>query len=660
LVTSTTAAPAETGPDEPSSGWLRRLRPGAPWTTRRKIWSLVVAGLAVYLVGGAIQVALLPSHAGKAQTELEAFRDDLKGGDAPAAAADLRAAKRQLARAQAAADFGPVRLAKFAPGVGATISDLDHLLAAANLMAKAGGDGLTIFQSFSGDDAPLFANNTLDLGAIRQARDSSQAIQASVGSALDELRQIHGQGPKGSVALEKKRTALLQVSKLQGDIATVLPVMRALPSAVGAHGTKTYLVAVMNPAEMRASGGAPLSVAFLRFKNGKMTTPVQGATSDLTNLNQKTFFAKFPHDPWQLPKAPQRFVNTNFNPSFPVSAQTMINAAPTNPGFKGLKPDGVIALDIVAVAKLLQATGPIDTAAYGNLTADNIVPLLLVNGYKEENTAANIKARHDVNDQLMKIMMSRLTTGGGLVGKARALGDAIPSRHLQMYFRDQRLQNLVTQRHLGGQVPLPSVGNLSAVYTQNTNQSKMDIFQSRLVRERVELRSDGSAVVQRTVVLSNPSPPFPGPGKDLKIGQNTRWSGSQVINLMPPGSTITKEPSAVHTKAGLTVNSIGRGVDQDGRTYAQARILLPPNGSVTLAWTYVVKNAASKESGGLRMLDFVAPQSMLNPPTLELTVLPPKGWTTQLPQNWHPSLSGVAMSTLMNTSQALTVQMVPN
>ena len=32
----------------------------------------------------------------------------------------------------------------------------------------------------------------------------------------------------------------------------------------------------MNPAEMRASGGAPLSVAFVRFKDGKMSRPVQG------------------------------------------------------------------------------------------------------------------------------------------------------------------------------------------------------------------------------------------------------------------------------------------------------------------------------------------------------------------------------------------------
>ena len=74
----------------------------------------------------------------------------------------------------------------------------------------------------------------------------------------------------------------------------------------------------------------------------------------------------------------------------------------------------------------------------------------------------------------------------------------------------------------------------------------------------------------------------------------------------------------------------------------------------------VIKNAASREGGGLRLIDYVAPQSMLTPPAFELTVLPPKGWTTTLPEGWHPSLSGVATAMTMDSSQALTVQMAPN
>ncbi len=35
----------------------------------------------------------------------------------------------------------------------------------------------------------------------------------------------------------------------------------------------------MNPAEMRGSGGAPLSMAMVVLKNGKLTIPIKGTTS---------------------------------------------------------------------------------------------------------------------------------------------------------------------------------------------------------------------------------------------------------------------------------------------------------------------------------------------------------------------------------------------
>jgi hypothetical protein len=81
---------------------------------------------------------------------------------------------------------------------------------------------------------------------------------------------------------------------------------------------------------------------------------------------------------------------------------------------------------------------------------------------------------------------------------------------------------------------------------------------------------------------------------------------------------------------------------------------------VALTWTYVVRNEASREGGGLRLLDYVAPQSMLIPPAFELTVNPPTGWTDLLRQGWNPSLFGVATTTTMDQSQALTVQMAPS
>ena len=61
--------------------------------------------------------------------------------------------------------------------------------------------------------------------------------------------------------------------------------------------------------------------------------------------------------------------------------------------------------------------------------------------------------RHDVNDELMTTMLSRLTEGGGLIGKMQALGQAVPGRHLQMYFRDDALQKVIEAKGHGRDDP---------------------------------------------------------------------------------------------------------------------------------------------------------------------------------------------------------------
>jgi Protein of unknown function (DUF4012) len=652
---TTTEKPPAPGSVERARQQDRLGRFGSFWTARNVVIGLVV--VTVWLVGGLVLAADTVQHrAAAAQVQLEAFQVSLKAGDAEAAAAHLHAGRRHLTAAQDAAGSAGVRLVGLLPGVGATVSDLDHLLSAADILTTSAEDALGIYEDFSGPDSTLFQDNQFDLEAVEHAQESAADIEASVGRALGELRQVHGKGPQGAQALEKKQAAITQVAALRADIAQVKPLIKALPSVIGAQRPKTYLVAVMNPAEMRASGGAPLSVAFIRFKKGKMSIPVQGTTSELTNTNQKTLWDKLPGDPWQG-VGPQRFVNTNFNPSFPVSAEQMIRAAPSN---FGQTVDGVIAIDMVAVSHMLRITGPIETEGYGTLTADNVTHKLVIEAYKNSGQdAASIAARHEVNGQLMTTMMSRLSSGGGLIGKAKALNAAVPGRHLQMYFRDPPLQDLVVEKSLGGAIPLPDPGNLSAVYTQNSNQSKMDVFQQRNVAETVRLRADGSALVRRTVALTNASPPFLGQGKDLKIGYETRWAGSLVINLMPAGAEILKGPAASSPGARVRVSGAKEGVDQDGRTYAQASVLLRPGASTTLSWTYVVRHATAQEGEALRLLDYVVPQAVVNAPTYDLEVIAPKGWAPTAAAGWTMAGRRAAISVPMNAPTELQLLVAP-
>ena len=115
-----------------------------------------------------------------------------------------------------------------------------------------------------------------------------------------------------------------------------------------------------------------------------------------------------------------------------------------------------------------------------------------------------------------------------------------------------------------GEVAAPEIGDLAAVYTQNGNGSKVDVFQHRTVRETIRLREDGSARVRRTVVIENRTPKYVGPGADPRSGYFTRWVQLRVLNLLPPGAKVTSRP------AFRVAQSAGEGVDQDGRIFAEA------------------------------------------------------------------------------------------
>ena len=133
----------------------------------------------------------------------------------------------------------------------------------------------------------------------------------------------------------------------------------------------------------------------------------------------------------------------------------------------------------------------------------------------------------------MSTMLDSLMEGGGLMGKAErpAVGRA-PAGTCRCTSGTTGLQQIVVERAgLAGTVPTPKTGNLTAVYTQNGNGSKVDVFQQRTVDETVRLRADGSALVRRTVRSTNHSPPYTGhrPGHPARLRRHARrrtWSST--------------------------------------------------------------------------------------------------------------------------------------
>lgn len=610
------------------------------------------AGLAWVGLGTLRAGRVIQQRAATAATELAQFRSTLEAGDNAGASAHLAAGEQSLMQAQTAADGAQVRVARYLPYVGRTVGDLDHLLAAARILSDAGGSALTVYLQFSGANSKAYSGHTFNIPAIRSAGASLAALNTALARAEGELRRVTGTGPRGAEALAKRDAALAQVTSLRQQVGDLGPLLAAMPAAVGANGPRSYLVTVLNPAESRASGGAPLSLAFVHLDKGRLSIPIQGQTSVLTNGNEAHVFTPVAGDPWLQGRAPRRFVNANVNPDFTVAGEQLLRAS----SGLGEKPDGVIALDVQAIGDLLQATGPLQSFEYGELTAANVAQKLVVDAYLAPQDQA---ARHDRNDRLMGTMLQRLTDGGGLIAKARALGTAVPGRHLQMYFRDPALQKVVAAAGASGRVMTGPTGDLAAAYTQNLNGSKVDTYQKRTLKETITMAADGSATVRRTVVIENRTPQYLGGGSDPKFGYYTRWARLLVINLMPPGSTTTARPTGDNSPGFVVGTAQHKGTDGAGRPYADAIAEIRPGGTAQLTWDYTVPRAAVRDGAGLRLLVRAETQPLLNPPDLQVTVVAPRGWQAEGGPGWKATAGGATATATIDQARLLQLKVVP-
>src|SRR3546814_846904 len=86
-------------------------------------------------------------------------------------------------------------------------------------------------------------------------------------AALDD---VSGSTPfVGDTIAARRDEAAEVVDPLAATFDDLSPILDRLPSMFGFDGKQSYLIAMLNPAELRYSGGAPLTFAPLTFDQGK-------------------------------------------------------------------------------------------------------------------------------------------------------------------------------------------------------------------------------------------------------------------------------------------------------------------------------------------------------------------------------------------------------
>ena len=599
---------------------------------RRRDSTVALLGMALTVAwiaaGAALSLGVMKAQADTAQASLSSAQEHLATGDLEAAQASLAEADRDVFAMSAVANGPQLRLLSVLPPSRALVDDVDHMVAAIAHITDASSTVVATYAQARGDTAgaaPVFASGRVDLESLSALQPNVAEIKTELESARAELEQVRP-GPEGSETLAQARAdALAQVEPLQSTVQQLGVMLPLLPDALGGTGPRRYLVTMLNEGETRASGGAPLSVAVVRFQDGALDIPFKGAVAQVPWPGQGQQYGVLhwqgaPRSPWNRPEGQRvdRFANANFAADF-RSAGYDLAAAWAAGGYGQV--DGVIALDVTALASILRRTGPIAESPYGELTADNIGQKLLIDSYRD--FADDQTARQTANQIIVSAVFQRLTTPASAFQVASALAEETPGRHVQVWFRDAALAASAHALRVDGAIADDS-RDQAGLFSQNGNSSKADIFQVRQYGIDATVAADGSAAVVQTLRVRQAIPE--SLSVDGMTGYLAGWLNGSWFVLSPPEAV---NPRLAIPDDWLRGRWPAEGVwvdDGYGHLLQRVEGAVPPGQQVDLTLTYTLPAGTFTEPDGslVYRLD-IEPQPIWGPVAARVTVVGPSG-----------------------------------
>jgi Protein of unknown function (DUF4012) len=564
--------------------------PDGPWWAPsergRRIALRVGVGLLVLLVlaGAWLGFGLLEARqdllvgAAGVREELARAEVALGRGRVAEASEAVDAARRSVEAAGVVAERRELRAAARLPLLSGGVEDTRRLVAAAAAMTGAGDHAVAVATHLRPGRVALLRDGRFDLDALDDATVQARAMAAELDRVRDELAGVHG-GPFAPGVAETRRWALGQVEEAGARARLLVATLEPLPAALGAGGPRRYLVVLTSPAELRPSGGVPLAVREVVVDRGVVRAAPAGG---------------------ELVEALGAAAGASAH--FPTTGRAMATAAAA---LGRPRPDGVIALDPLAVQALLEATGPVAVPGSGRLDAAGAVRQL---------TSPVDGRRHQA---LLAALVTRFLNGRDLVATSRVLGDAGARRNLQVHAADPAVQRMLAGHRLDGALTDPGGGDYLEVHTSNRNRSPVDAFQRRSIRQVVRLAGDGSAAVSRTVRVVNAVP---------AAGASTR-AAAVLATSLPPAAELTS--AALDGRPVLPAVAV-----EQGRPVLRVGVDLPAGRAVSLTVSYRLPRAVAATADGLRYRLTADPQALLDPPVLRVEVRGPPGALPRPADGW--------------------------
>lgn len=442
-----------------------------------------------------------------AQTLVPQLRSELASRDLSAAGTTLEEITVHTGNARDAVEDPMWTLASFVPLLGHNFSAVRELTLAADEVALGSAKPLvTVANSWDWNQLGP-KNGKLDLAPLAAASPSILSAANTLDLTHRRLQAIDSSTLVAQIANPLADT-IKQLDELNQTVSTMADAAALLPSMLGTSEPRNYLVLVQNSAEVRATGGLPGALALISVDDGSIELVAQSSGSALGISDPPVVV-----DEEQMSIYSSRlgkFIgDVNLTPDFPTAART---AKAMWEDRHGGSIDGVVALDPVVLAHLLDASGPLPLSSEGlraglpsELTSQNVVPTLLSDVYQAFSTNKEQDEYFAAASQeIFQALASGKVSGPALMA---SLSRSYEENRLHLWSAHNRDQAILGDIPLGGAVSGPSTGGASfGVYFNDGTGAKMDYYVRRTVQLEQVCSGDGYSQYKVKINLTNTAP----------------------------------------------------------------------------------------------------------------------------------------------------------
>lgn len=439
---------------------------------------------AVFGLVGLMVVAAVPAAAAALASRSDMLAARTKATEAVRAArnGDSQRATALFTEAEAGFSDARDRLAGVATAPSLLIPVLGSNVHAARELSRLGVElsraGRELAEAVRSDDL-RFVDGRVPLERVAAAAPRFDRAAKSLRAGEDDLADIPTQFLVGPIrtGIEDVRDDLERASR---DAARASDSARIAPAVLGESRPRRYLLLVQNPAELRGTGGLIGNWGILTATDGVLRLDQLERVQSLNTLGT-------PQD--RVLRAPQDYVeryerfdpvrtlqNANISPDFPTVSSVVADVLDQS----GASVDGVLAVDPLGLAALMQLTGPVRVAGWPTpISATNVVDVTLRDAYA---AFARTPERADFLGDVARESIDRATSGdlGSLAALSKTLGQAARQGHIRLWLAEPEEQVVVDEIGVGGRVPNPR-GDSLLVSNTNAGANKLDYYLRRAI-----------------------------------------------------------------------------------------------------------------------------------------------------------------------------------